>query len=97
VTLTLDVAATGHTRGTFVAYSAPASLALGGGRRLLVDVSAPGGELLQLPFFAAPVQLSGALPADPALCGLTIYTQGVHVGGGTPFALSNALDLTLGS
>jgi hypothetical protein len=36
------------------------------------------------------------IPNLAALCGRTFVTQAAHVGGGLPFALSNAMDVTIG-
>ena len=36
------------------------------------------------------------IPNNPALVGTTYYTQALHYLGVTPFALSNAQDLTVG-
>ena len=36
------------------------------------------------------------MPNVPALCGKTAYTQAILIGGGNPWRLSNAVDLTSG-
>ncbi|MEW6072860.1 MAG: PQQ-binding-like beta-propeller repeat protein [Planctomycetota bacterium] len=89
---------TGHALAWLVGFGTPLSLTLGGGQVLLVDVADPGGELLGLPAIAGPVAVANLLvPADYSLCGSALSTQALHFGGGSPFALSNAQDLRVGS
>ena len=99
ITLTVNASGTtGHTNSTILSFLLPATVVLGGGQELLLDVASPGGELLGLPFQGGDTSLAGIpLPSDPALCGLRVSTQGLHLGGVRPFALSNAIDLVFGT
>lgn len=94
---TVDMSGTGHALAGLFAYTQPASIDLGNGQSLLVNAGAPGGELFRLPLESGPVA-SFDLPIPPigALCGVTLYTQAVHVDPGIPTVFSNAQDLTLG-
>ena len=95
---TQDLSLTGHSLAGIVAYAGPLTFPLAGGQTLLVDVTDPAGELFAQPLQAGPlVNWVLSVPNDPALCGFELSAQGVHVGGVTPFALSNALDLVVGS
>jgi hypothetical protein len=88
---------TGHNLALLVGYASPLTATLGGGQVLLVDVTDPGGELLAQPPVAGPLaHYDIPVPADLHLLGLQVATQAAHVGGIRPFALSNALDLTVG-
>ena len=93
----IDLTTTGHSRGVVLGFLAPANVPLAGGQVLLLDVgSSP--ELLSLPLSAGPiVRYAFEVPCNVALCGFGASTQAVHLGGVTPFALSNAVDLVLGS
>ena len=42
------------------------------------------------------VEFDTSVPNDPTLLGLRLYTQALHAGTVVPFALSNAIDLTVG-
>jgi NADPH-dependent 2,4-dienoyl-CoA reductase/sulfur reductase-like enzyme len=68
---------------------------LAGGQALLIDVFHTGGEMLRLPLLPAPVSYTFTVPVDPSLCGVTLSTQAVHLLGARPFALSNAIELTV--
>ena len=95
---TQDLSLTGHSLGGLVGFAGPLTFPLAGGQTILVDVTNPAGELLGQGLQAGPlVNWQLAVPSDPALCGFTLSVQGLHLGGVTPFALSNALDLTVGS
>lgn len=98
-TVSLDLGGTtGHALGGLVGYAGPLTFPLSGGQVILVDLTNPAGELLAQPVLPGPTaNWSLALPDDPALCGLAISAQGIHVGGVQPFALSNALDFVLGT
>lgn len=94
-TASVDVGSTGHALAALVGYAAGTSLPLAGGRVLLVDPLDPNGELLGLAPQPGPVAgFAVTVPLDPALCGLPVSTQAVHLGG-PPFLLSNAVDLTV--
>jgi len=90
----VDLTTTGHSHAQVLGYFAPANLPLGGGQVLLIG----GPKLFALPLQAGPIaSWNGTIPNDLTLAGVTVYTQAVHILGVTPFALSNAQDLTLGS
>jgi hypothetical protein len=97
LTLSVDLSTTGHNRGVVLGYLSRSTSTLGGGQQVLVNASDPNGEILGFPLLGQPVVYRGALPTDTALCGLTLYTQALHVTGVRPFALSNAQDLLLGN
>ncbi len=94
--LTVDPSVTGHGSAAVFAYAAPAS-APWLGYQLLVDVTAPPGELLGLPpGTGAPLQWTFAIPNVPVLVGVTMFAQAAHFGLAPGVALSNAQDLTIG-
>ncbi|MEW6071414.1 MAG: trypsin-like peptidase domain-containing protein [Planctomycetota bacterium] len=97
-TATVDLGGTtGHSLAWLVGYSTPATLTLGGGQTLLVNIADPNGEILGQPFVPGPLATYNVpVPSDPALAGFPLATQALHSGGVTPFALSNAQDLLLG-
>lgn len=87
----VDLGGTGHTTAVLVLYAHAAELALPGGRVRLGSTplgrAVASGPLARFQF---------ALPADSSLSGLALSTQARLVGGGRPYALSNAQDLVLG-
>jgi V8-like Glu-specific endopeptidase len=88
---------TGHPRALVLGFVTPANIPLSGGRVLLVDVNDPNGELLTFGFQAGTrPTFTRNVPADTVLCGQRFSVQAVHLGGGVPYALSNALDLVIG-
>ena len=92
-----DLTLTGHNFGLLVAYATPLSFALLGGQVILVNIGDPSGEFLGMGAQFGPViDRSLPLPNDPGLIGFPFSSQAVHIGGVTPFALSNALDLVIG-
>jgi hypothetical protein len=95
VTMTVDVSSTGHPLGLVAGFLAPAVIPFGADT-LLVDLTHPTGDILGLLPVAGPLATHVVpIPGDPAICGLSVYTQGVHLGP-TSFVLSNAQDLYLG-
>lgn len=96
--LTIDLATTGHSLGLVIGFDSPFQFTLAGGQTLLcLDLLGSGGELINTGFFPGPlVQLSLPVPNDPGLVGFEVSTQAMHAFGVTPFALSNAQDLTIG-
>jgi hypothetical protein len=95
VELSVDLSLTGHQRATVLGFLGKATMLLGRGQTLLVDVTHPLGEVLHLPVLAAPVLYRATIPVDASLCGITLSTQAVHLIGVQPFALSNAIDFTV--
>ena len=94
---TVDLSTTGHALAGLVGFGTPWTFTLGGGQTILVNLADPNGELLALPFVPGPTAVySFGVPTDASLAGFPIFTQALHVGGGNPFALSNALDLEMG-
>lgn len=90
----VDLAPTGHAFSIVYASLSPAQLALGPGLTLLI--APPVVEFL--PIAAGPQAIyTFFMPANPALAGFQLSTQALLFGGAPSFALSNALDLTLGS
>lgn len=89
----VDLALTGHSLAQVFASSAATQLPLASGQVLLL---AP--PVLSLtPLLPGPLaSFSIALPSDPTLAGIFLPTQALHLGGAPSFALSNAIDLTLG-
>ncbi len=95
---TVDLAGTtGHFIAALFGYATPLTLTLNGGQVLLVNVADPIGELLGQPLQFGPVAVFDIpVPNNVALCGFSLSTQALHVGGVVPFALSNAWDLVVG-
>jgi hypothetical protein len=100
VTISVNASGTtGHSASTVLGYLSGTVQRLGGGQVLLVNAGDPVGEILGLPFFPAAGDfffVGFPVPFDVGLCGFRIYTQGLHVFGVRPFALSNRQILTLG-
>jgi len=96
-TATVDLSTTGHSLAIIVGFDTPFQIMLGGGQTLLIVDAFNSGEFLGLPFQAGPTatfQLD--IPLITAFCGFPLYTQAAHIGGVSPFALSNAMDLVVG-
>ena len=91
---TVDLTTTGHSLAVVLGYDSPGNMTLAGGQVVLMG----GTELFKLlPLTPGPqATWSFVMPYDIVLLGLTAYTQAVHLGGVTPFALSNAQDMTVG-
>ncbi|MEW6072917.1 MAG: hypothetical protein AB1726_10055 [Planctomycetota bacterium] len=96
-TASVDNGQTGNTLAGVAGYAGPLDLLLSFGF-LLVDITDPNGELLQLPLQAGTgvVGFSLSIPDDPALCGIPFATRGYGLGGGAGIRLHNAYDLVLG-
>ncbi len=98
---TVDNNVAGQSSSLLIAFDAPTTVTLSGGQVLLVlDVSGSGelftGSGLSPTGSAAGVDTySAAVPENPALCGLRLYTQAIQFGN-PPFALSNAQDVRVG-
>ena len=96
-TAMVDLSITGHSLAVVFGFDGPANVALAGGQRLLCLDTFGSGELLKLsPRLGDLVPFEVPVPNLPALAGMTACTQALHFSGIVPFALSNALDLTLG-
>jgi choice-of-anchor B domain-containing protein len=92
-TASVNLGLTGHSLAGIFAFSAPTMFTLGGGQVLLFA----GSFRFSLPPKPGPVaNWTETIPNNPALVGTTYYTQALHYLGVTPFALSNAQDLTVG-
>jgi len=89
----INPALTGHGFAQPFISFATTQLTLPEGPVLLIDL--PVVEIAP-PLTGPLASFSIALPPDPGLAGLSISTQAVHFGGAPSFALSNAIDLTLG-
>ena len=98
--VSVDLTTTGHSTAVIFGFDTPlAGIKLGGGQVLLC-IDSGSGELLSgggkaaagpLAMFSCPV------PNDPCLLGFTVCIQAIHAFGVSPFALSNAYDVTVGS
>jgi hypothetical protein len=91
-TATVDLTQTGHTSAILVARTTATTFPLGGGQTLLCS----GTKLYSASAGGPEAVFTNAIPNDLALCGFTLCAQAAHLGGVTPFALSNALDLVVG-
>ena len=91
---TVDLTTTGHSMAQILMHRNPGSLTLPGGQTVLIS----GQKVLKLPLMPGPLATwSAPVPNDVSLTNFTVYSQAIHLLGVTPFALSNAQDLTLGS
>lgn len=89
----VNVVAPAFTSAVLLGYGAPANVPLPRGNVLLIDSTSAF-------FFRKVVALptSGVslpIPNLAALCGQTLFTQAILIGG-APFALTNAVDMTIG-
>jgi len=82
-----------HTIVILQGFSQPGNTPLAGGLVVLVDNSS--SRLFQLRM-SSTGSLNLNIPDNMNLCGFTAFTQGVLLGGGQPFSLTNAIDLTPG-
>lgn len=96
-TAAVDTAPSGHALALVFGFDTPTQLTLGGGQVLLA-LDGGSGELLAQSVrsgpdaaFAIPVPLVGGF------VGASLSTQAILFGGVTPFALSNAQDLLIGT
>jgi hypothetical protein len=93
-TATVDLTTTGHSMARIVMHRNPATFTFGTGQTVLVS----GNRVLKLPLMTGPITTWAAtLPNDVSLASFTVYTQALQLLGVSPFALSNAQDLTFGS
>jgi len=98
VTVTVELSMTGHTSAWVFGFMDKDNMLLAPGQRTLVDLAHPAGEVLELPvFFGTPdAELEVAIPCGLTIAGLKVYTQAMHFGGGQPYKLTNAQDITFG-
>lgn len=90
---TVDLTTTGHSLARLIARTTAVDVTLPGGQHMLCG----GTSLGSTPSVAGPLaHFDIPLPSTLSLCGLAVHTQAVHLGGVTPFSLSNAQDLVLG-
>jgi len=90
---TLSVVAPGYATAVVAGHAAPTNLALARGKILLVDTSSMRYFQLVLALPANPVSLP--IPNTATLCGQVVYSQALLMAGSN-YALSNAVDLTIG-
>jgi hypothetical protein len=93
--LEVDVAFSAHACATVMGFLDDANVLFSGGQTLLVNTAERNGELLGLAPVEGPVA-RWHIRVPPIACGAAIYTQAIQYGNGIPFALSNAVDFTIG-
>lgn len=97
-TLAVDLGTTGHSFALPFAFDTALAVTLSGGQTLLCFDGGGFGELLGLSFASGPSAVfGGVVPRSIAYCGFAFSVQALHFGGTVPFALSNALDATVGN
>lgn len=94
--LSVDLTTSGHSQAVLFAFTSPTDLTLSGGQHLLCANLGGPGKLFQLAAAGPQADFQVVIPLRPALCGFTACVQALHLGTVAPFALSNALDVTLG-
>ena len=93
-TFCASIGTTGKLGSFLVGYPGPLTFSSPWGN-VLVNFAHPAGEILGAPFAGGdPAVISFPLPDDPVLCGITLSTQGLRIGGGID--LTNAQDLVVG-
>ncbi|MDP6928835.1 MAG: M43 family zinc metalloprotease, partial [Planctomycetota bacterium] len=96
-TASINLQPTGYQRAAIFGYTAPAKTPTILGYMLLLDLTAPPGNILPLPSLPGPIaRFSFPLPNLAALSGFKLYTQAAHFGGKALFSLSNSQDLIFG-
>lgn len=94
----VDLTTTGHSSALLFGLDSPFSFTLGGGQTLLCLDLLGAGELLGQTVQPGPnAAFQLAIPNVPGLCGFSFCMQAIHFGGVLPFALSHALDATVGN
>jgi hypothetical protein len=89
----LSIVAPAYSSAILAGYAEPASLALARGNVLLVDNTS--ARYFQIVLALPTDGLSLPIPNKAVLCGRTAYTQAILLGG-PPYALTNAVDMTIG-
>lgn len=99
-TASVDLTTTGHSLAALIAFDSPFNLPLGGGQTLLCLDLGGNGELFSGgglgPVAGPSADFVLTMPNDLSFCNLRFCSQAIHFGGVVPYALSNALDMTLG-
>jgi len=96
--VSVDLTTTGHDFALLFGFDAPFDFTLGGGQTLLCLDLFGSGEILGQTTQPGPTALfSIPIPNNPSLCGFSFCMQSIQFGGAVPFALSDALDATIGS
>ena len=94
------VVQSGHTSALVFGFDTPLSFTLSSGYNLLIG-DGGSGEMLGLTTTPGPLaSFSLTVPFDLSLVGRYVGTQGIVIGGGTgagPYALTNAIDCTIGT
>ena len=95
--MSVDLGTTGHSQALPFGFDTPVDVTLSGGQRLLCIDGGGSGEILGFTPQAGPApNWFGSAPNESYLCGYVFSMQAIHFGGVAPFALSNALDVTVG-
>ncbi|MSR63796.1 MAG: hypothetical protein EXS08_15330 [Planctomycetes bacterium] len=90
---TVDLTTSGHAFAKLFVRTSATDVTLAGGQHVLCA----GTNLATTPTEPGPLaHFSFPVPNSSALCGLSVHTQAAHLGGVTPFELSNAQDLVFG-
>ena len=93
---TLSINTAPYDFATVVIYAGSGNLTLAGGQVVLVDLGSP--KYFQLSALAGPnASTRYTIPSDSAFCGVSYTMQAVLFGGTTPYALTNAVDQTIGT
>ena len=95
-TATVDVSLTGDTSAIVFVSVTALELTLGGGQTLLADPSRSQVVMRLGPAAGPLASFSQLIPNDLSLEGVAVFTQALHLGGGSSFSLSNAQDLCVG-
>ena len=90
---TVDLRTTGHASALLYGRQDQAQIAVGDGQYVLIQ----GGLVSELPMKSGSVVTWRIpIPNDASILGFELSTQALHVDPVKPYALSNAVDLTLG-
>ncbi len=91
-----SVATAPYSAAIIFGYTGSANQLLGGGQTALIDLAS--SLIFQLGPLAGPnAEATVAIPLEPSYCDLPLYTQALLIGGASPFALTNAVDMTVGT